>query len=341
MLYVEDWADRYLDRLFDELDRYHITSVDTIYVGGGTPSALTEKQLERLLTRLAPLLAPEGEFTVEANIENATKDKLTLMRRLGVNRLSFGIQSFDAKLLTHMNRRHDEEQTRKAVASARELGFRPINGDLIYDLPGQTMKQLQEDIDKMLSLNLEHISTYSLSVHPHTVYGLRHVKVAASDTSRKHYDLILTRLRERGYRRYEVSNYALPGYEGRHNLTYWNNEFYYGIGLGASGYLPGLRYTNTKNFRAYLSGVTVAEREDVTLKDEETYYLMLKLRLEQGFLEKDFQNRFQYDFKEKYVKAIRKLTACGWLQSENGRWYASDEGLLVLDRLVVTLLQEN
>lgn len=340
MLYQEGWADCYLDRLFVELDGYAISKVGTIYVGGGTPTALNERQLERLLAKVSPYLASGGEFTVEANVENGSATKLDIMKNNGVNRLSLGIQSFDARLLRHMNRRHDEAMTANVVAMARKRGFSNINGDLIYDLPGQTDNMLLDDIKKMVSLGLPHIATYSLGVHPHTVYGLKAVKEASDAASRRHYDVILKELRHAGYVRYEVSNFAKPGFEGRHNQAYWNNEHYYGVGLGASGYLPGMRYANTRNLSAYFEGKAIAEREPIGPSDEETYYLMLKLRLEKGFAALDFKTRFGYAFDEKYQTAIADLKARGLLTSDGYRWYATDEGLMLLDRLVVTLLKE-
>ena len=340
MLYVDDLAARYLERLFLELDAYGPRALDTIYVGGGTPTALADPLFDRLLVTLAPLLDEGGEFTVEANVESLSEEKLAIMRRHGVNRLSIGVQSFSNRLLAHMNRTHTGEDANMAVKRAKAAGFTNISVDLIYDLPTQTNAELTHDIQAALALAVPHISTYSLTVHPGTVYGLRGISAVPSDDSRTHYDMILERLRQAGYRRYEVSNFASDGQMGRHNLTYWNNRYYYVIGLGASGYLPGLRYRNTLNMTKYLAGTTIHEQETVGKKDEEAYFLMLKLRLDEGFSDEEFHASFLQPFLERYPKSVAKFEACGWLHHDMNRWYATDDGLMVLDQIIVALLEE-
>ncbi len=341
MLYRLEEADRYLQRLFFEIDSYHIQDLETIYVGGGTPTSLNPNQLKSLIEKLSPLLKDGGEFSVEANIENASQEKLRILKQHGVNRLSFGVQSFQPRLLRHMNRLHDEDQTNIAISQAKECGFTNISVDLIYDLPTQNDADLIDDIQKAIALDVPHISTYSLSIHHATVYGIRGYLEADSDESRRHYDIILSMLRAAGYTRYEVSNFAKPGYMGRHNLTYWNNEQYYGVGLGASGYVKNRRYTNTKNFRKYLEGSTISEQEEVTITDQETYFLMLKLRLQQGFSDSEYRHMFKQSFTAKYPQEINLLLQRGLLHHRKNRWYATDEGLMLLDQVLLTLLKEH
>jgi len=342
MLNDPNLATRYLQWLFLELDAYHPHDLETIYVGGGTPTALSLSQLGILLEKLQPCLAQGGEFSVEANVENLTEAKLRLMRSYGVNRLSIGVQSFNKRLLDHMNRHHDRYDVEKAINLAKKCGFTNISIDLILDLPGQSKSDIVSAINKALQLDVPHISTYSLTVHPNTVYGIRGVREVDPDVSRNHYDLVLEMLRQAGYDRYEVSNFAREGYKGRHNLTYWNNEYYYAIGLGASGYLPdqprSYRYKNTMNMTKYLSGTTIAEKETITLKTEEEYYLMLKLRLAEGFDENEYHQLFHEAFSIRYADKIPSLRRGGLLYNDAKRWYATDEGMMLLDQIILTLL---
>jgi oxygen-independent coproporphyrinogen-3 oxidase len=171
MLIDDKLATRYLEWLFLELESYDPKELETIYVGGGTPSALNETHLKILLQKLAPLLAEGGEFSVEANVESLTNTKLSIMKSYGVNRLSIGVQSFQPRLLKHMNRHHDQHQILEAINSAKALGFTNISIDLILDLPTQSRRDIVADVNQALALNVPHISTYSLSVHPGTVYG--------------------------------------------------------------------------------------------------------------------------------------------------------------------------
>jgi len=342
MLIDDKLATRYLEWLFLELESYDPKELETIYVGGGTPSSLNETHLKILLQKLAPLLAEGGEFSVEANVESLTKTKLSIMKSYGVNRLSIGVQSFQPRLLKHMNRHHDRHQIFEAINSAKAVGFTNISIDLILDLPTQSRRDIVADVNQALALNVPHISTYSLTVHPGTVYGIKGVKEVNPDLSRTHYDLVLGMLRDAGYERYEVSNFAKKGHRGRHNLTYWNNEFYYAIGLGASGYLPGepapYRYKNTMNMSKYLNGVTIVEREDVDLQAEEQYFLMLKLRLKEGFTSQEYKRLFKEDFSIRYADKIALLRAGGLLYNDASRWYATDDGIMLLDQIILTLL---
>ena len=342
MLYDEKLATRYLQWLFLELDAYEPKNVTTIYVGGGTPSALNELQLAQLLKKLSPLIAKDGEFTIEVNVENLTQAKLLIMKSYGVNRLSIGVQSFKKRLLNHMNRHHDDKQVVSAIALAKAIGFANISIDLILDLPTQSRRDIIQDVKRALDLDVPHISTYSLTVRPGTVYGIKGIKEVSPDLSRTHYDLVLKMLRDAGYERYEVSNFSKPDYQGRHNLTYWNNEFYYAIGLGASGYLPGTpwpyRYKNTMNLSKYLQGVTIAEKEDVDLQSEEEYYLMLKLRLKEGFSSEEYNRLFKADFSLRYIDKIALLREGGLLYNDASRWYATDDGIMLLDQIILTLL---
>jgi oxygen-independent coproporphyrinogen-3 oxidase len=338
MLYDEKMAFSYLDNLFKELDSYHIDKVATIYVGGGTPSALNDDLFERLLKQIQPYLAPSGEFTVEANVEQLSAVKLILMRRYGVNRLSIGAQSTDDEMLKNMNRKHTFSDVQKAVEQARGLGFNNINLDLIYGVPSQSETMLRTDIKRLLELNPEHLSVYSLTIHPGTIFYQRGCNEQNEDDSRRHYDIILEELRRAGYIRYEVSNFAKPGHMARHNLTYWRNEPYYGVGLGAAGFLGGVRYENTRNMSKYLQGVTKQGEERLSKEEDEKYFWMLNLRLEDGFAISEYVRRYGEQALADRLAIFRDTIKAGLMLKSNGRIRLSDDGLMILDRILLLII---
>lgn len=338
LFYFPKFSEPYLKALFKEIDSYHLKKMDTIYIGGGTPTSLSDEEFESLLKKVSPLLNEDGEFTCEANVENLTVKKLSLMARYGVNRLSIGIQSSNNKRLSEIGRFHTFEQAKEVIELAREMGFRNINVDLMYGFPGQTLDEVQKDVKNILSLRTEHVSIYSLIVSPNTLFFKKNIHEQNQDDSRLFYDEILKLMREAGFERYEISNFARSGYESRHNLTYWLNKEYCGVGLGASGYLNNVRYTNTTNLNEYLVGKTVSENEVVSPKHKHEYFLITHLRLKDGFSLSEYREEFGEDFYEKFHEIIddyleKKLAI---LTSE--KFAFTDDGLIIMDRLILPLI---
>jgi oxygen-independent coproporphyrinogen-3 oxidase len=328
----------YLPALFDELDSYSIGKVDTIYLGGGTPTSLEDSDFEAVLAKLSPHLAPGGEFTVEANPESLSESKLVLMVKYGVNRLSIGMESADPGLLKRMGRHHDFAKVQKVVALAKAQGLTNLNVDLIYALPGETLELLQKDLQALLSLKVDHISTYSLILEDDSLFKKQGVHEASEDMQADSYELILKTLRAAGYTRYEVSNFARHGAYSRHNLVYWHDERYYGIGLGASGYIGNKRYTNTRSLTLYEQGKRIANEETVTPESDLSYYFLTHLRLEEGFSLDDFAAHFGFSFFSRYQKTYDKLTLEGLIVSNGGRIKPTDHGIMVLDDILRELL---
>lgn len=337
VLYRKEWALSYLQKLFEELDSYGIASASTIYVGGGTPTALEDDDFEALLRKLSPLLEEGGEFTVEGNPENLSENKLRLMRRYGVNRLSLGAQSSHKDRLASLGRLHDFPMVEEAVRKAKEAGFRRISVDLIYGLSNESMKELDEDIDALFSLDVEHLSTYCLSVPQGTAFFNQGIREMEEGEAADQYERILKRFRKAGYERYEVSNFARGKGYSRHNLSYWRDKEYYGIGLGASGYLDGIRYTNTRNLQEYLQGKTRSEEEKITPEEDKKYFFLTNLRLAEGFSLSAYEARFGASFLEEYKEASAKLCAQGLLKIQDGRVVPTDRGILLLDRVLLEL----
>lgn len=295
LLYTESLADRYLDMLFLELKKYSDFQFKSIYIGGGTPTSLTLSQLERLFLILKEYQMPDSLITIEIN-PNILMEKLDVLKDNNVKRISFGIESFSEKYLELMNRKSDYNQVKSLIEYIHALGINDINVDLIYGFKDQTIEDLKRDLDLLLSLDITHISTYCLQVEPGTILFNHHYPEADEDLANNLYQYIYQRLQTKSFYRYEVSNFSLPGFESFHNLIYWNNHEYGGVGLGASSYILKQRKTNTKSITKYLKGEYEDYIEDVTLEDEKFYFVMLGLRKENGISLKEYQLLYNEDY---------------------------------------------
>ena len=335
LFYFEKFSKPYLEALFKEINSYHLQNMDTIYIGGGTPTSLSNDEFEMLLKKVSIYLKDGGEFTCEVNVENLTPQKLALMARYGVNRLSIGIQSTHDERLSQIGRYHTFKKAREVIQKAREAGFRNINVDLMYGFPSQTLDEVKDDVTNILKLNTEHVSIYSLIVEPGTLFFKKNINEQNQDDSRLFYDTILSLMRDAGYERYEISNFSKPGFESRHNLVYWHNQEYCGVGLGASGYVNGVRYKNTTNLDNYLKGQYVSETEKVDLKLLREYFLITHLRLKEGFLLKDYQDLFNEDFHKKFHDYITELVDQKLAVIDDEKFALTDDGLMIMDSLLI------
>ena len=328
LLYDKDLVKRYLDELNLELQERKIKDITSIYIGGGTPTSLDEEELEYLLKMIDEFFIEGISYTIEANVENLTPNKIKILKKHGINRISVGVQTFDDNLLKLINRFHSYNDTKRVINEIVDNGINDINIDLIYGLPLEDMNLLKKDLDIAMTLPLTHISTYSLMINKNTKMYIDGWKEKDEDEIRKMYDYIVSYLKEHGFNRYEVSNFSKDGYESKHNLIYWHNEEYYGVGLGASGYIDGIRYTNTKSINKYLNHMRNYESEILKEDDICFYDVMLGLRLKEGILENKIIN------KEKMNELIRRnlLVRC-----EN-RIRVNDEYLFILDYILKELL---
>ena len=338
LFYNEKYEIPYLEALEKEINSKVSNQVRTLYFGGGTPTALSDKGFERILAFASKQLDSNYEFTVEANVENLTESKLDIMKKYGVNRLSIGVQSTCNALLKEIGRHHTFEEAQKIVFLAKSKGFNNINIDLIYGFKNETLNDLKHDLEEFIKLDIDHISIYSLIVEKGSILFNKHYKEQDEDESRKFYEFIVSFLRERGYERYEISNFARNHKYSRHNLTYWHNEQYYGCGLGASGYVGGVRYENTKSLPEYIKGNFISSSEKVDKKALEEYYLITNLRLQKGFLKSDYAEKFGVDFEEKYYDKINNFELQSYFDFSDGRIRLTDEGLILMDFVLLKLL---
>ncbi len=335
MYYNEELANKYIEALEKEISlRYQGELIETLYIGGGTPSFLSNNNLEKLLTVLKKIkLAQEYEYTMECNVEDLTKVKLKLLKDNDVNRLSIGLQTFNPKYLKILAR--PENKVEKKIGLAKKY-FNNINVDLIYALPDQTIEELDEDLEKILSLQIPHIALYSLIIEPHTklfIDGLNPIEEELDSQMFYHINKKLTSL---GYKHYEISNYAQEGFPSKHNLTYWNNDQYYGFGLGASGYIDEIRYTNTRNINKYLAGSFNDYQEILTKQDMMSYELILGLRKIEGINLTSFKNKYKKDIWD--IFNIQDLIDDNWLIIEDDWMFINSKYLylsnLILERFV-------
>lgn len=300
--YNTDLADNYLNQLLQEIKtNYRNDIINTIYIGGGTPSCLTVSQLKKLFSFFDMInVSDKLEYTIECNINDITEEKLLLFKENHINRISVGVQSFQEKILDYLDRSSYKDEIINKINLVKKY-FKNINIDLIYAVPFETIDMLKDDLDVLLGLDIPHISTYSLIIEDHTKLGINKVKNISDDLDRSMYDLISDILNKNKYIHYETSNFCKPGYESPHNLTYWNNNRYYGFGLGASGYIGNVRYTNTRNIKKYLSGNFISEKEIMNVKTDASNYAILSLRTKYGVNKEKFRNLYGSDFVSWFV----------------------------------------
>lgn len=295
--YNETIVDNYLNALEKEIkNNYKDEIIKTLYIGGGTPSSLSIEQLEKLFNIIKIFkLSNDVEFTIECNPENTDIDKLKLFKKYHINRLSIGVQTFNSKYLVLLNRKHSNKDVIMLIDNAREIGINNINIDLIYGLPNQTFDELKEDIDNLLKLNITHISTYSLILEEHTKLYLDKVTNIDQDLEYQMYQYICNTLNENGFNHYEVSNFTKNNYESKHNLNYWNNNNYYGFGLGAHGYINDIRYENTRSINKYCNGEYIYQSHIVDKKEQMENEMILGLRKIKGVNKLTFKNKYNCD----------------------------------------------
>ena len=315
----EEMIAKYIDTLLEEISTCDLNKeeylVKTIYFGGGTPSFIDSKNIESILNILKEKfnLSSDVEITIEVNPGTVTKEKLTEYFRCGINRLSIGLQSTNDNLLKLIGRIHTYQEFLDTYNFAREVGFKNINVDLILGLPTETLQDIEEDLNKIVSLNPEHISCYSLIVEEGTKLEEkiknRELMLLPEELERKMYWKIKNTLEEKGYIHYEISNFARLGYESKHNLACWNQEEYIGFGLAAHSYINNKRYSNTEDLDKYIEqkglNKNVNEIQDKEAKMKE--FMLLGLRKISGVKISEFKNRFVENPIYKYRDILSKL----------------------------------
>lgn len=366
----EQTRERYTEALCREIMSYKAMAaeyeVSTVFFGGGTPSLLNVIQFEKIITTIQDTFFVDGtkekegqenknraervEFTVECNPGTLTEELLLCLKRLGVNRLSIGLQSADDTELKLLGRIHSYEDFMENFRLARAAGFDNINVDLMQALPGQTVQSFADTLQKVIALQPEHISAYSLIIEENTRfyewYGEESDKLPSEETEREIYKITQQKLKEAGYIQYEISNYAKPGYACRHNCGYWTGTEYLGMGLGASSYIEECRFEQTSHLTEYLerysaeTGDTVAQNSARKLSQKERMeeFMFLGLRLCDGISREEFRNRFGVAYHTVYGKVTEQLLEQGLLQEDGDDLSLTELGRDLSNRVLAEFL---
>jgi oxygen-independent coproporphyrinogen-3 oxidase len=327
----EESENKYIHSAINEIKSYNELSskyvVDSIYIGGGTPSIINPKNLEKIISTIRCLFTVEenSEISMEAN-PNSLWENIKTYGEIGINRLSIGIQSLNDNILKRIGRIHNSKEALQAIDRAISFGFENINADVMFNIPGQTVDDINDTISKLVTKQIRHISFYSLKLEEGTpMYLLKKNKkivMPEEDLEREMYYAGRNIMEKHGLMQYEISNFSVKGYECRHNLKYWKQEEYIGIGPSAHSFLGNVRFSNPSDLTEYITsgenGVfernTLEEMDENDIKFE---YIMLRLRLTEGLKFADFKNKFSIDFKEAYKEQIKHLTENNLIESDD------------------------
>ena len=341
---LQDYYETYVYALVQEIDLWvsehpesKERSIDTIYFGGGTPTELSIQQLQMIIDKIKSTFTIDENchMTIESNPGEVDLQYLTKLVKLGFNRISFGVQTFDDKALTMLHRSHDGEKAIQAVYDAKEAGFTDINIDLIYGLPRQTLEDIQHNLNIVKDLPINHISTYGLQVEVGTyLYHLVQknlISIPSESIDESMYDTMMAGLKELGFERYEISNFAKGNSYSRHNLKYWHYIDYLGFGAGAHSFYDGVRRSNNRNVMPYIQSVDryimpTIDTETITVERAQEDFCFLALRTKWGLDELKFENRFGISLHDLFGTTIKDLVSKGLLEYQNGSYHLSSEG---------------
>ena len=329
---MTDYARRLVEEISAWTPALPVSPTATVYFGGGTPSVLPLEDLAAIVTALKErgFWQHPAEATLEANPGTVDRERLRFYRQLGFDRLILGIQSFQPEELAAMGRIHTAEQAEEAIALAREAGFRRISGDLIYGYPGQTVETVRDSLERLLDTGVDHVSVYGLTVEEGTLLAkqVREGKalLPSEDASGTMYDFLMEALPQAGYHRYEISNFARPGQESRHNQVYWHYDPYMAFGTAACRFDGKIRETNPRNLQAYLQGAP-PEREILTCEDRRAELVFMNLRTVKGLSLEEFTQRTAEDFFHIYEEGFTHCRKQGWITREGNRIRLTEQGM--------------
>lgn len=342
----------YIEALNKEIislrEKHNNLEINTIFIGGGTPSVLEANELECLLKEVAKLnMAKEVEYSMECNPGNLTEEKLEVMKKYGVNRISMGLQAKQDNLLKGLGRIHNYKTFKENFLLAKKVGFNNINVDLMFGLPNQRLNEWEETLREIISLEPAHISAYSLIIEEGTafynLYENDKLKLPTEEEERKMYHLAKKILEENGFNQYEISNYAKEGKECRHNLAYWNMDNWIGVGSAAASYINGKRIKNISSVEEYINsinekGEAVEEIINNSKNDNMEEFMFMGLRKINGIDENEFKNRFSMNINDVYGEILNKYIDEGLLIRDSGRIFLSEKGIEISNVIMADFL---
>ncbi|MEX1030483.1 MAG: radical SAM family heme chaperone HemW [Paenibacillaceae bacterium] len=334
----------YLHALEREMERTVMAlppdQVRTIFVGGGTPTVLTPEQMEyflKLVHTYFPHQTDQIEFTMEANPGTTDADKLEVMKAGGVNRISFGVQSFDNTLLHRIGRIHNTDDVYRSLELAKKAGFKNLSIDLMFGLPGQTLETLQNSVQEALRLDLQHYSIYGLKVEEntlfHTLFQKNQLPLPEEEDEVMMFEYIMNTLKISGYEQYEISSFARPGHASQHNTIYWYNESYYGLGAGAHGYAQGIRHVNAKGVQEYIDATNEQlpriENNLISVEEAMEDFMMVGLRMLKGITHDHFAEQFGLELDQVFGASLQRMVRKGLLDQVEKGYRLSPQGIFL------------
>lgn len=325
----------YIKTLLKEIkQRYNNYPLKTLYFGGGTPSLLDANEIEEILSLFKFYKNPE--ITIEVNPETVELDKFFKLKEIGVNRISLGIQTFNNNILEIIGRNHTEDTIYNAVEIIKHAGFKNISIDLIYGLPEQNIALLKEDLEKVIKLDIQHISLYGLKIEESSYfYNNRPKNLPNEDVQAEMFLFICKYLKKNEFEHYEISNFSKQGYKSKHNCAYWKNKNYYGFGLNASGFEENKRYRNTKIIQEYINNPLKREEEyNLTKQENMENEIFLALRLKEGIKIPHINKKYNISFEEKYKKIINKYKKINLLSINKERCFLTEEGFILSNEIM-------
>lgn len=332
--YDKDIAKTWLEAFKREFSAKAIKNAKTIYIGGGTPTALDHDILEELLITLSSVAKRCIEYTIEINPETFDEDKAKLLKKYGIDRASIGLISSNDRELEVLGRKHRFKDVIKTVELLKESGIDNYSLDILYSFPTQTFASFKKTIADALSLKPKHLSLYSLTIEENTLFYKKGVETFSEDVEADYYEYALKTFEDNGYHQYEVSNFTKDGYKSKHNLSYWHYEDFLGLSMGASSKIAHQRYDNTRDLKKYIQGEYVENVIDLSKRDEMFEMIMMNLRLNEGLDIKRFSDFFKIDIFDAYAKTLPRLLS-------DGSVYIKDDHLIVKDlEILNTILIE-
>ncbi|QIK70441.1 radical SAM family heme chaperone HemW [Erysipelothrix sp. HDW6C] len=335
--YARVISDDFMIRLIQQINALP-NNLETIYVGGGTPTSLEDDQLEALLQALKPHLATDYEWTFEGNPENLTYDKVKMLHDYGVNRMSLGVQTSDDDLLEKIGRHHKFYDVGKGVQLLRDIGIDNISLDLMYGLPGQTLESFQKSMKDIIALQPDHVSIYALTVEPNSLFGRRGIKPVPIELETEMFLSCIEIMQANGFEHYEISNFSKPGARSRHNQVYWRYEDFYALGPGSSMKVDHTRRTWTVRLGEYLQKEAYKEVIELSLEDEMFEFIMMGLRIREGITFKRFYDRFGITMQDVFSDAIQQGVHSQLLEVNDDGIVTTFNGYIMLDDVLLPFM---
>ncbi len=340
-IYQSEIVDQYLIQLEEDIKKIAPTDIDTVYIGGGTPSALNIEQLKHLLDILRPYLDQAKEVSIESNLESLTDEKITLFEQANVNRISLGVQSLNNSLLKEMNRKHTKEDVLKTLQMIEEHGIHNISVDMIYGFQNQSLEIFLKDLNELCTYpQISHISMYSLTIEENSVFHKMGVQLIDNELEALMYHKGIEVLEANGFKRYEIANFAKTNKQSLHNLHYWHYDDFYGVGLGASGKEDMVRYTIEGTMNEYITQNKIRVEEQLDVHDQMFEEIMMSLRLVEGLDINRFNRRYDVDFMKMFEQELQQLMKQNHIEITNHHCVVKPSAMIQLHEILLVFLGE-